>query len=71
MSKAKHALFEAVLARMSLGAVPMDGVYWFDPKAARAARERAGSDQAGGVSGIQAAPVANEKLSQPAGTGER
>ncbi len=32
MTKAKHTLFEAVLARMSLGAVPMDGVYWFDPK---------------------------------------
>lgn len=35
MSKTKHTLFEAVLARMSLGAVPMDGVYWFDPKAIR------------------------------------
>jgi putative NADPH-quinone reductase len=35
MSKSKHTLFEAVLARMSLGAVPMDGVYWFDPKAMR------------------------------------
>jgi len=35
MSKSKHALFEAVLARMSLGAVPMDGVYWFDPKVMR------------------------------------
>jgi hypothetical protein len=27
-------LFQAVLARMSLGAVPMDGIYWFDPKRA-------------------------------------
>jgi len=35
MSKSKHALFEAVLARMSLGAVPMDGIYWFDPKTMR------------------------------------
>ena len=35
MSKSKHTLFEAVLARMSLGAVPMDGVYWFDPKTMR------------------------------------
>ena len=35
MSKSKHTLFEAVLARMSLGAVPMDGVYWFDPKTIR------------------------------------
>jgi hypothetical protein len=35
MSKSKHTLFEAVLARISLGAVPMDGVYWFDPKTMR------------------------------------
>ncbi len=35
MSKSKHTLFEAVLARMSLGAVPMDGIYWFDPKVLR------------------------------------
>jgi hypothetical protein len=33
MSTSKHSLFEAVLARISLGAVPMDGIYWFDPKA--------------------------------------
>ena len=43
MSKPKHTLFEAVLARMSLGAVPMDGVYWFDPKEMR---ERAEKQQA-------------------------
>jgi hypothetical protein len=43
MSKSKHTLFEAVLARMSLGAVPMDGIYWFDPKALR---ERAAKQQA-------------------------
>jgi hypothetical protein len=35
MSKSKHTLIEAALARMSLGAVPMDGIYWFDPKAIR------------------------------------
>ena len=35
MSKSKQALVEAVLARISLGAVPMDGIYWFDPKALR------------------------------------
>jgi hypothetical protein len=29
----KHSLYEAVLARISLGAVPIDGIYWFDPKA--------------------------------------
>jgi hypothetical protein len=33
MSTSRHSLFEAVLARISLGAVPMDGIYWFDPKA--------------------------------------
>jgi hypothetical protein len=33
MSTSKHSLYEAVLARISLGAVPIDGIYWFDPKA--------------------------------------
>jgi hypothetical protein len=28
----KHSLYEAVLARIGSGAVPMDGIYWFDPK---------------------------------------
>jgi hypothetical protein len=28
----RHTLFEAVLARLSFGAVPVDGSYWFDPK---------------------------------------
>jgi hypothetical protein len=40
MSKAKQTLFETVLARMSLGAVPMDGIYWFDPKALRERAEK-------------------------------
>jgi hypothetical protein len=40
MSKAKQTLFETVLARMSLGAVPMDGFYWFDPKALRERAEK-------------------------------
>jgi hypothetical protein len=53
MSKSKHTLFEAVLARMSLGAVPMDGVYWFDPKIMReraeAAAEKAKTAQGANV----------------------
>ena len=44
MSKIKPSVFEAVLARMSLGAVPMDGFYWIDPKWARG---RGGSAAAG------------------------
>ena len=28
----KPTLFQAVLARISFGAVPVDGSYWFDPK---------------------------------------
>ena len=48
MSKSKHTLFEAVLARMSLGAVPMDGVYWFDPEEMRRrAQEGAEKPKAG------------------------
>lgn len=34
MSVQKQSLFKAVLARISLGAVPVDGPYWFDPKEA-------------------------------------
>jgi hypothetical protein len=30
----KQRLYRAVLARISLGAVPVDGIYWFDPKGA-------------------------------------
>ncbi|HEX6507437.1 MAG TPA: hypothetical protein VF221_07385, partial [Chloroflexota bacterium] len=29
---------EALLARMSLGAVPLDGVYWIDPRELRKAQ---------------------------------
>lgn len=48
MSKTKATLLEAVLARMSLGAVPMDGLYWFDPNALRErAQKSAASAQAG------------------------
>ena len=30
--KTHETLFHAILARISLGAVPVDGSYWFDPK---------------------------------------
>ena len=30
--KTHKTLFQAILARISLGAVPVDGSYWFDPK---------------------------------------
>ena len=34
MNTPKRTLFQAVLARISFGAVPVDGSYWFDPKEA-------------------------------------
>ena len=34
MNTHKQRLYQAVLARISLGAVPVDGIYWFDPKGA-------------------------------------
>jgi len=34
MSTDKRSRVERALARISLGAVPMDGIYWIDPKAA-------------------------------------
>ena len=32
MSIRSHSLFQAILARISFGAVPVDGVHWFDPR---------------------------------------
>ena len=32
MDNRKQALYQTMLARISLGAVPMDGLYWFDPR---------------------------------------
>ena len=37
MNTSRQSRFEAVLARISLGAVPMDGIYWLDPKGSAAA----------------------------------
>jgi hypothetical protein len=38
MNTHKQTLFQAVLARISLGAVPVDGSYWFDAKDAGATK---------------------------------
>ena len=38
MSSRKQTLAESILARISYGAVPMDGVYWLDPREARRAK---------------------------------
>jgi hypothetical protein len=48
MKTSKQSRFEAVLARISLGAVPMDGIYWLDPKgsAATDSSKRAKAPQA-------------------------
>ena len=45
MNHAKRTLTEAVLARISLGAVPMDGFYWIDAKGLqhRSASRRGGA----------------------------
>jgi hypothetical protein len=32
MSTSRQALIEALLARISFGAVPIGGLYWLDPK---------------------------------------
>lgn len=38
MSSRKQTLAESILERISFGAVPMDGVYWLDPREARRAK---------------------------------
>jgi hypothetical protein len=53
MKTSKHSLYEAVLARISLGAVPIDGIYWFDPKAtARADASKPGKARDAGCSPV-------------------
>jgi hypothetical protein len=37
MNTHKQTRFEALVARISRGAVPIDGIYWLDPKDARVA----------------------------------
>ena len=37
MNIRKQTRYQAVLERMSFGAVPVDGIYWLDPKASAAA----------------------------------
>jgi hypothetical protein len=37
MNSRKQTRAEAILKRMSFGAVPMGGVYWVDPRAVRGA----------------------------------
>lgn len=37
MNSRKQTRAEAILKRMSFGAVPMGGVFWVDPRAVRAA----------------------------------
>jgi hypothetical protein len=32
MNIRRHSFFQAIFARLSLGAVPVDGSFWFDPK---------------------------------------
>jgi hypothetical protein len=38
MSTHKQTFFRVILARISAGAVPVDGAYWFDPKDAGAVK---------------------------------
>jgi hypothetical protein len=40
MSIRSHSLFQAILARISFGAVPVDGIHWFDPREAAAPKPR-------------------------------
>ena len=40
MSTRFTSLFETILARLSFGAVPVDGVHWFDPRDAAKSKQR-------------------------------
>jgi hypothetical protein len=40
MSSHSHSLFQAILARLSFGAVPVDGVHWSDPREVKAPEPR-------------------------------
>ena len=64
MSTSKQSRFEAALARISLGAVPMDGILWIDPKGYRSESRAKGGDAnvrdaAKGVTGAPAKAAKN------------
>jgi hypothetical protein len=40
MSARSHSLFQAILARISFGTVPVDGIHWFDPRDVAAPKPR-------------------------------
>ncbi len=54
----KRSLFQTVLARLSLGAIPVGGTYWFEPKATEGKK---------GVSTPDAHPPAPDAQWSPAG----
>ncbi len=60
MSTAKHPLFEATMARISLGAVPIDGIYWIDPKLAGGARATGVTDPGGSSKRVEVRTEAGE-----------
>ena len=54
MNHAKRTLTEAVLARISLGAVPMGGFYWIDAKGLQHRVANSDSSRAADVKPIEA-----------------
>jgi hypothetical protein len=41
MKMSRHTLTQTILARLSFGAVPLDGLYWFDPRDLAGSADRA------------------------------
>ena len=60
MSTSKQSQFEAAMARISFGAVPIDGIYWLDPKLAAGTRSTGVTDPDSSSKRVEARAEADE-----------
>jgi hypothetical protein len=60
MSTSKQSQFEAAMERISFGAVPIDGIYWLDPKLAAGTRATGVTDPDSSPKTVKARAEADE-----------
>jgi hypothetical protein len=60
MTISKHSQFEAAMERISFGAVPIDGIFWLDPKVAAGRRANGGTDPGSSSKRVEARAKADE-----------
>jgi len=60
MSTSKRSQFEAAMARISFGAVPIDGIFWLDPKVAAGKRATGITEPSGSSKPVEVRAEAEE-----------